>query len=527
MGRNAAGEAFLKGFFKYSTAKEFFVQADQQEHVKVFEQTARLLNRHEPVTGILKNDIAALHKAGLAFYSGPNLGRWAQRRSFFGHNRWSVCGITHTVSSASAMDGIADLITAPIQEWDALICTSSAVRQVVERLLKSQADYLRDRLGLTRLTLPQLPVIPLGVHPDDFRFSATQRQEARSKIGADDETMVVLFVGRLSFHAKAHPLAMYQALESACQRTQKKVVLLEYGRHANEHIATAFRKATEKICSSLRVLHIDGHQDSERNVSWAASDIFCSLSDNIQESFGLTPIEAMAAGLPCVVSDWNGYKDTVRDGIDGFRIPTLQPAAGVGLDLAARHALEMDSYDMYIGHASSLTSIDIHAASEAFVALFAQPELRKAMGESARQRAAEVFDWKVIIAQYEDLWGELAKARPTSLVPQPWASRMDPFVLFASYSTDLLHDDVRLQGVEGNALQAIESFNNLWQLSMVNYARAILPTESELIVLLKAIYACGGQRQLKEILLSLPEKRRIVGWRGIASLLKLGLIRRI
>ena len=40
-----------------------------------------------------------------------------------------------------------------------------------------------------------------------------------------------------------------------------------------------------------------------------------SLADNIQETFGLTPVEAMAAGLPCVMSDWDGYRDTVRDGV--------------------------------------------------------------------------------------------------------------------------------------------------------------------------------------------------------------------
>jgi glycosyltransferase involved in cell wall biosynthesis len=33
----------------------------------------------------------------------------------------------------------------------------------------------------------------------------------------------------------------------------------------------------------------------------------------------------MAAGIPVVVSDWDGYKDTVRDGVDGFRIPTFKP----------------------------------------------------------------------------------------------------------------------------------------------------------------------------------------------------------
>ena len=50
-----------------------------------------------------------------------------------------------------------------------------------------------------------------------------------------------------------------------------------------------------------------------------------SLSDNMQETFGLTPIEAMAAGLPSVVSDWDGYRDTVQHREHGFRIPTLAP----------------------------------------------------------------------------------------------------------------------------------------------------------------------------------------------------------
>ena len=47
-----------------------------------------------------------------------------------------------------------------------------------------------------------------------------------------------------------------------------------------------------------------------------------SLSDNFQETFGLTPLEGMASGLPVIVSDWNGYKSTVRNNIDGFKIPT-------------------------------------------------------------------------------------------------------------------------------------------------------------------------------------------------------------
>lgn len=38
----------------------------------------------------------------------------------------------------------------------------------------------------------------------------------------------------------------------------------------------------------------------------------------------------MAAGLPVVVSDWDGHRDTVVDGENGFRIPTYALPAGSG-----------------------------------------------------------------------------------------------------------------------------------------------------------------------------------------------------
>jgi len=45
-------------------------------------------------------------------------------------------------------------------------------------LLQAQEEYLRERPGIARVMLPQLPVIPLGVHVDDFSFSPRDREEA-------------------------------------------------------------------------------------------------------------------------------------------------------------------------------------------------------------------------------------------------------------------------------------------------------------------------------------------------------------
>ena len=52
----------------------------------------------------------------------------------------------------------------------------------------------------------------------------------------------------------------------------------------------------------------------------SAADLALSLVDNTQETFGLAVAEAMAAGLPVVASDWNGYRDLIRHGVDGYLV---------------------------------------------------------------------------------------------------------------------------------------------------------------------------------------------------------------
>ncbi|MFN8927832.1 MAG: glycosyltransferase, partial [Rhodospirillales bacterium] len=162
---------------------------------------------------------------------------------------------------------------------------------------------------------------------------------------------MALFVGRLSFHAKAHPFPMYVALEEAARQTRIQVHLIQAGWFASDFIEGAFKEGAARWCPSVGASFLDGRDADARADAWAAADLFVSLSDNIQESFGLTPVEAMAAGLPCVVSDWDGYKDTVRDGVDGFRVPTVAPPRGLGTDLALRFAAGIDDYDRYIGRA--------------------------------------------------------------------------------------------------------------------------------------------------------------------------------
>ncbi len=527
MGRNAAGESFLRGFLTYSKASEFWAQVQKPEHAQHFAQTVKSFGRTGPVKAIDKNTLAALSQVGVIYYPGPGIGEHAFHRAAYGHGAWSLCGITHTTSSAGAMDALAELVTAPVQPWDALICTSTAVKNNVERILQAQVDYLKDRLGITKLVLPQLPVIPLGIHTQDFAFTPDQKAAARAALGVSPETLVVLFMGRLSFHAKAHPLAMYQALENAAKATGKEVVLVECGWHANEFIAKAYRDAAQLACPSVRVITLDGRKAEGRQTAWAGTDVFCSLSDNIQETFGIVPIEAMAAGMPVIVSDWDGYKDTVREGIDGFRTPTLLPQAGLGSDLALRHALEIDTYDMYCGHTCSLVAVDVQATAHAFTRLFRSPELRRQMGEAGRQRAQSVYDWAVIIPQYEMLWAqlnELRKAQAKDLKPlaHPWSARMDPFHAFAAYSTQTLTPQTVLALVDANAETAQKRVLAYRQLAMCDFAKVVLPSEAEIQAVLEA--AAFAPRAAVELMANIPVERQPFVLRALVWLVKLNVL---
>ena len=542
MGRNAAGESFLRGFIKHSKATEFWAQVQKPEHAQHFAQTIKAHGRSEEVKFVDKDSLSALKDIGTVYYPGPGIGLHGFHRALAGglgpsasnpHTAWSLCGITHTTSSAGAMDALTELITAPIQPWDAVICTSTAVKDNVQRLLQAQVNYLKERLGISKLALPMLPVIPLGIHTQDFEFTDAQKSDARKKMGLDHNTLVVLFMGRLSFHAKAHPLAMYQALEKATAKmacTDKKIVLLECGWHANDLIEKAYQDAAAQACPSVKVLTLDGRQASARQTAWAAADVFCSLSDNIQETFGIVPIEAMAAGLPVVVSDWDGYKDTVRHGVDGFRISTCMPEAGLASDLAVRHALEVDTYDMYCGYTCSLVSIDIEATSQALIQLFESAELRRQMGQAGKQRAQQFYDWRVIIAQYEALWQEQKElrleaqtAKQSNVNSHAWPARLDPFFAFGSYPTQTLNPSSMLALTDLSATKALQRVHEYKALAMVNFAKLIWPTDEEVASVLTA--AARGPISAQSLLEDIEPSRQVFVMRSLVWLLKLGVLK--
>jgi len=521
VGRHVADAAFLRALVAHGTDDCLRVLTDLPSEAAEFERLVRSLGSDRPVRGFGPSDFDALREARTLYRTGPTLAPHAWHRAFAGHAAYSLCGITHTVSEGRIMEAIADWVAAPLQPWDAIVCTSNAVRDAVRTLLRKQQAWLRERLGATRFPLPRLPVIPLGVHSRDFAFDDETRRDARQRVGADAGTVVVLFVGRRSYVSKAHPLAMYQALGHAA--AGRDVLLLEFGQIAAAPVERAFEEAAVAACPQLRRLRLDGGDPALWAVAWSAADVFCSLADNLQESFGLTPLEAMSAGLPVVVSDWDGYRDTVRDGVDGFRVPTLMPPPASGPDLAWRHARGLQDFAAYSASTAQFVAVDVDAAARALRRLIDDPALRRAMGDAGRARARAEYDWSAIIARYEALWRSLDERRATAprLPPPavPWPSRLDPFTMFARYPTRTLRPDTLLRLAAPDAAERLARWRRL---EMVAIAPATLPDEPECAAILARL--SQGPATAGALAAGLPATRRGVVFRGLAWLVKLGVV---
>ncbi|HYD69445.1 glycosyltransferase family 4 protein [Azospirillum sp.] len=533
MGRHAAGAGFLQALARDAGAQDRLVcHAPDEKEAQAFARMVRQTGSEAAIGWVPFDQHARLAEAGCLFTPGPNIGDFAWRRlSSSGDRGYSLCGITHTTASHGAMEALGGLLTAPVRAWDAVICTSRAVRDTARHILEEQAAYLRWRLGADRFELPQLPLIPLGVDCDAYAYTAEPgaREAARRALGIADDELVVLFIGRLSFHAKAHPLPMYLALERAAAKLPagRKVRLIQAGWFANQFIEDAFVEGARALCPSVTMTALDGRDAGTRAHAWAAADVFTSLSDNIQETFGLTPIEAMAAGLPVVVTDWDGYKDTVRDGIDGFRVPTVMPAAPLGGDLADRHDLGLDTYDMYCGFTSQLVSVDTTATEAAFDRLFADADLRRRLGEAGRERARLVYDWRHILGRYRELWDDLAERRradPDLSGPAPVRRnpvRPDPFAAFAGYPTARLGLDHVVEPVAGADAAVLAERRAL---GIVKYAAYVFPSEAECEAVL-AHLGRSGPTPVSELLALIPAPRRAAVMRGLVWMAKMDVVR--
>jgi glycosyltransferase involved in cell wall biosynthesis len=357
-----------------------------------------------------------------------------------------LTGTIHSLDTPSMAGSLRRLLASPIGPSDAVFCTSRDGREAFQRQIEQVA--VRENLRWNG----RLELVPLGV--DDRYFNPPDRDQARKRLGIPSSTQVVLWIGRLSALSKAdlHPL-LYQWRRLAEQDGNRLLVLAG---GATEGDLRSLSETTAELGLARSVRLMPDIDDSTKLDLLGASDVFVSPVDNLQETFGISVVEAMAAGLPVVASDWDGYKDLVEHEVTGLRVSVDWSAPSPDA-LLMRNILEP-------GISQLLTAqgvvVDPSALRRALEELLSDPNRARAMGASGRERARRLFAWPAVIARCTEVWAALAASAVEGGIPRVGEEDpecLDQSKIFGHYGTrapgDGLHGNVNLSSLGLEILQ--------------------------------------------------------------------------
>ena len=527
-GRRAAGQSFFNAFAEHAHPLRVLLVNDSPE---TFNQFASKFNNRQDVLSVPPNDIEALLAADIFYQSSPLICQHAWLRRYVSDSAFSLCGITHSVATERVIHGIQEYITAPLCDWDALVCTSRAAKSAVIKILQEREGYLRERGFKVAERKIQTPVIPLGVNTATYEMDAGKRQlrkEIRHTRGIAGDDITGIYIGRMDCLSKCHPTPLFLSMELAQKNlVNTRLHLLMVGQFQNSQMEVDFKKSARTFAPSVNVHWVDGSKTHLVEGALAVADFFLSLSDNIQESYGLALVEAMSAGLPVIASDWDGYRDTVIDNRTGFLIKTTFPPEYTGSDLARGLALQNIDYRSYLGVLSQFTAVDVQQCSEAITALAKDADMRSEMSQNAVERAKETYDWQRVIQQYEELAEELTQRRRhyekragrDNVSQSRNIAYPNPLNIFFQHPSNALTDNIVISSISGDYASHI---NLLLGLQIHTFARSLMLDPGDMLEMMNKINR--SSLRVRDLLNAYPEGDHIKILNSVMWLYKFGIV---
>lgn len=239
--------------------------------------------------------------------------------------------------------------------------------RVVIAVSHEVAASMRPPRALSFLSKPPVEVIHNGVDVAGAPRGPVARAESRRRIGADADTLVVGHVG--SFYSKKDHTTLVTAFQRVAARLpQVRLVLVGSG-----PLEDPVRSQVADLRLTERVLFTGSRSDVVELLP--GFDVFV-LSSSV-EGLPVALLEAMAAGVPTVVTRVGGIPEVVEDRESGLLVPPRDPAA----------------------------------LADGLLRLLADEALRARMAERARARAQD-FDIRGVVQRVEDVYDRVLGTDP-------------------------------------------------------------------------------------------------------------------
>lgn len=236
------------------------------------------------------------------------------------------------------------------------------------------SDDERKAAGFLRLKAPNV-VIPLGVDQSRLKEKANESPlDSRLKQFAGQKK--ILFLSRL--HPKKGLDLLIPAIRAVAKKRDDFVFVLA-GSGESQHEAEVLRLLC-KTGIDQRTIVAGFMAVNEKWFVFSQSDLF--VLPSYQENFGMAVAEAMAAGLPVVISD----RVNIHHDVQAYK-------AGI------------------------VTKCDVQEIANAIETLLDNEAMRKEMGENGRRLVRDKFNWDVITPQIIKLYEQVLSGRKVESSP--------------------------------------------------------------------------------------------------------------
>jgi glycosyltransferase involved in cell wall biosynthesis len=170
------------------------------------------------------------------------------------------------------------------------------------------SDIVKDRLVRWGVRPGKVTIIPNGVDTDELGFDAEARDRVRAQFGISPKTYVIGALGRLDPNKRVD-----LTMEAAAPMLGEKCKILVIGRGEDQPRLEA---AAERLGVTEHVIW--GGYQADTTAMLSAFDLYVAAS--LQETFGLSVLEALASGLPVLY--------TTCPALDGIQTERARMVAG-------------------------------------------------------------------------------------------------------------------------------------------------------------------------------------------------------